>query len=67
MRGVGVAARDGRVDVTHDAVARGHGCGRQRLVEGLGELFLLLAVLGASVLEPHLEHGEDRTDVGDWL
>ena len=50
--GVGVAAVGGSgVDVPHHAVARGD----NRWVEGLRQLLLLLPVLGAAVLEPHLQ------------
>ena len=47
----GVGSRGGWVHVAHHAVA-GRDDGRQ----GLGQLLLLLPVLGASVLEPHLQH-----------
>ncbi len=65
MCGVGVAACDGRVDVAHDTVTAGHGGRRERLVEGFGELLLLFAILGASILEPHLKHieGNDVSNV----
>ena len=47
----GVGSRGGWVHVAHHGVAR-RDDGRQ----GLGQLLLLLPVLGASVLEPHLQH-----------